>query len=279
MPARPPNASAPQHPPSAASLRESRHVQSLPQGSVALVTGAGSGMGRATARLFAACGAHVIVADIDTESAVHTAGQITSEGGSAIAHSVDVSDEQLAAEMVNRAVTAFGRLDYAVNNAAIAPDRRGFVESDMAVFDRVLAVNLRGVMLCLKFELAQMIRQGAGAIVNMGSIRSLRAGAAAPAYTAAKHAVLGLSRVAARDHAANGVRVNTVCPGVIDTPMLRAARDARGEDEASHSAGASLMRRLGTPEEVAAAVVWCCSPASSFVTGQEIVVDGGYLLP
>jgi NAD(P)-dependent dehydrogenase (short-subunit alcohol dehydrogenase family) len=250
----------------------------LPEGTVALVTGAGSGMGQASAREFAAAGARVVVADVNPDAAAETVRSIEEQGGLARVHVVDVSDEEQCRDMVAATVDAYGRLDYAVNNAALRPDTKGFLDCDLAEFHRILSVDLVGVMLCLKYELAQMVAQGGGAIVNMGSIRSIRALPTGPAYTAATHGVLGLSRAAAALHAADGIRVNTVCPGTIETPMVQAARAARGQSREDQAASASLFHRLGTPQEIAAAVVWLCSPASSFVTGLDVVVDGGALL-
>ncbi|RBM20934.1 SDR family oxidoreductase [Prauserella sp. PE36] len=242
-------------------------------GKVALVTGGGSGMGRATVLAFARAGAQVVVADVDTEAGRHAAAEA---GGCFV--ETDVSRPEEAEAMVATAVERFGRLDFAVNNAALTPDRAGIVDTDLGEWHRLLAVNLTGVLLCLKYELAWLRRQGeGGAIVNVGSVRSLRAKAGSPAYTATKHGVLGLTRTAALEHASEGIRVNAVCPGAIDTPMAREARAARGESEAAMAARLSPLGRLGTAEEIAETNVWLCSPTCELITGQAIVADGGYL--
>ncbi len=166
-----------------------------------------------------------------------------------------------------------------MNNAARAPDRRRIVEADPDEFRDLVEANLTSVLLSLQHEIAQMLRLGtSGAIVNIGSVRSLRAQAGSPGYTATKHAVLGLTRTAALECAESGIRVNAVCPGATDTPMMRAAMQQRGEGETEAARRLSLLGRLGTPEEVAQAVVWLCSPASALLTGEAITADGGYLL-
>lgn len=241
---------------------------------VALVTGGGSGMGRATAHAFADAGARVVVADLDAERGKAVAGEV----GGHFVHT-DVTSPDAVENMVAETVAHYDRLDYAVNNAACPPDRTRIVDLDVESFRRVLDVNLTSVLLCLKYEIAQMLAQGGpAAVVNIGSIRSMRAQVGSPAYTAAKHAIIGLTRTAALEYAEAGIRVNAVCPGAIDTPMVRKARTERGESEADMAARLSLLGRLGTPEEVAQASLWLCSPASSLVTGQALVADGGYLI-
>ncbi|MDI2027749.1 SDR family oxidoreductase [Saccharopolyspora sp. TS4A08] len=241
-----------------------------------LVTGAASGMGRATARVFAAAGFRVVLADINADAGREAADEITSRGGEAHFVRADVTKPDEVANMVAATADRFGRLDCAVNNAACPPDSDRIVDADVEVFRQVVEVNLTSVLACLKHELAQMVDQGGpGAIVNIGSIRSFRARAGSPAYTAAKHAIIGLTRTAALECAGTGVRVNAVCPGAIDTPMLRGSRSARGDTEAATTA---RQGELGTPEEVAHASLWLCSSASSLVTGQALVADGGYLI-
>lgn len=181
--------------------------------------------------------------------------------------------------MVAEAVVRYGRVDCAVNNAACPPDRQRIVDADAEVFRQVMEINLTSVLVCLKYELAQMFRKGGpGSIVNIGSIRSFRARACSPAHTTAKHAIIGLTRAASLECSGTEVRVNAICPGAIDTPMLREARAARGETEEEMAARLSTLRRLGTPEEVAQASLWLCSTASSLVTGQTLVADGGFLI-
>ncbi|MET8217153.1 SDR family NAD(P)-dependent oxidoreductase [Streptomyces hirsutus] len=243
----------------------------------ALVTGAGSGMGAATALLFAEQGARVLVADIDHELGEATARAIRDRGGDAVFLRTDVSVEEDVERAVATAVERWGRLDCAVNNAAVAPDAARLVDLDVSAFDRIVSVNLRAVALCLKHELRQFVRQGEGprTIVNIGSVSSVRARVGNTAYVAAKHAVVGLTKVAALEHGAEGIRANAVLPGGVDTPMIRASRAGRTPvDEFS----LSVFGRLGTPEEVAQANLWLSSERSSYVTGHCLAVDGGHLV-
>lgn len=243
-----------------------------------IVTGGGAGIGRATALALAAEGAKVVVADISPEAGIGVADEIIADGGEASFVRTDVSAAEDVETLVARTVDRYGRLDGAVNNAAITPDRRRIVDADPEEFRRLIEINLTSVLLSLKYEIAQMLRQGtSGSVVNIGSIRALRAQAGSPAYTSAKHGVIGLTRTAALEYAPFGIRVNAVCPGAIDTPMVREARRAREESEADMAQRMSLLGRLGTPEEVARANLWLCSSASSLITGQVITADGGYL--
>jgi glucose 1-dehydrogenase len=247
-------------------------------GKVAIVTGAGMGMGAATARLLAARGAQVTVSDIDAAAAESTAAAIRAEGGTAAVVLCDVTDEAQVAALVARTVEAFGRLDCAVNNAAITPDVLPIAEADMAVFDKVLNVDLRSVMLCMKYEIRQFLAQGSGgSIVNIGSVSSVRPQPHNAAYVAAKHGVIGLTKTGSLEYAPQGIRVNAVLPGAIDTPMLRGALDASGFSEAEFAPALSLFGRFGKPEEVAEATAWLCSDAASYVTGHSLAVEGGYL--
>ncbi|BEV00970.1 glucose 1-dehydrogenase [Novosphingobium olei] len=247
-------------------------------GKVAIVTGAGVGMGRATACLLAARGARVIVSDINAETAAATTEAIRAAGGEAHAFCCDVADEAQVARLVAEAVAVFGKLDCAVNNAAITPDNLPIHEADMAAFDRVMNVDLRSVMLCMKYEIAQILRQGTqGSIVNIGSVSSVRPQPFNPAYVAAKHGVIGLTKVGSLDYAGKGIRVNAVLPGAIDTPMLRGALETTGNTEEDFAPALSLFGRFGKPEEVAEASAWLCSDASSYVTGHSLAVEGGYL--
>jgi glucose 1-dehydrogenase len=247
------------------------------EGKVAIVTGAAMGMGEATARVFAAAGAQVLVSDVNAELGQATAEQIEREGGSASFCQTDVSKAAEAEAMVRTAVERYGRLDCAVNNAAVTPDTHPIVELDEAEWDRILAVDLKGVALCLKYELAQMLSQGGGgAIVNIGSVSSFRPQPANAAYTAAKHGVIGLTKVASLENAPLGIRVNTVAPGAIDTPMIRGALETVGLTEAEFAPVLSLFGRFGRPEEVAQASLWLCSDQASYVTGAVLNVDAGY---
>jgi NAD(P)-dependent dehydrogenase (short-subunit alcohol dehydrogenase family) len=246
-------------------------------GKVAIVTGAAMGMGEATARLFAAAGAQVLVSDIDPGAGQAAVERIEADGGSASFCRTDVSRAVDVEAMVQTAVERYGRLDCAVNNAAITPDTHPIAELDEPEFDRVLAVDLKGVALSLKYELAQMLQQDSGgAIVNIGSVSSFRPQPNNAAYTAAKHGVIGLSKVASLENAPRGIRVNTVCPGAIDTPMIRGALETAGLTEEEFAPVLSLFGRFGKPEEVAEASLWLCSDQSSYVTGAVLSVDAGF---
>ena len=238
-------------------------------GKVALVTGAGSGIGRASALAFAREGAKVVVADVSADGGEETVRCIEERGGEATFVRADVTHNADVAALVARAVEVYGRLDYAHNNAGIEGANAPTAEYDDDVWDRVLAINLKGVWLCMKHELPQMLRQGAGAIVNTSSMLGLAARPGLSAYVASKHAVVGLTRTAALDYAQQGVRINAVCPGPIR---------ANGIDLQVEAQVASILPigRMGTPEEVAEAVVWLCSDAATFVTGHTMTVDGGY---
>jgi NAD(P)-dependent dehydrogenase (short-subunit alcohol dehydrogenase family) len=249
----------------------------LLEGKSALVTGAGSGIGRATALAFAREGAWVAAADLKLESAQETAQMVEAAGGQAVAVEVDVTDDDAVAAMVQAAVRAFGGLDCAFNNAGIAPyqvNAAGQKIADVApeAWLRLLDVNLTGVWRCLRHEVAQMRNQGGGAIVNTASILGLVGAANSSAYVASKHGVIGLTRTAAADHAEESIRVNAVCPGYIETPMTEDAMQRRGDRVMARVP----MARMGRPEEIAEAVVWLCSDRASFVTGAAWTVDGGY---
>lgn len=247
-------------------------------GKVAIVTGAGVGMGAATARLLAARGAKVIVSDINDETGAETVAAIRAEGGTAHFVMANVADEAQVEALVVQTVATYGRLDCAVNNAAITPDILPIHEADMAVFDRVLNVDLRSVMLCMKYEIRQLLAQGsAGSIVNIGSVSSFRPQPNNAAYVAAKHGVIGLTKTGSLEYAGRNIRVNAVLPGAIDTPMLRGALETTGFTEADFAPALSLFGRFGKPEEVAEASAWLCSDASSYVTGHSLAVEGGYL--
>ena len=247
------------------------------EGKVAIITGAAMGMGEATARVFAAAGAEVLVSDVNAEAGQAVVDQIESGGGTASFCRTDVSNAADAEAMVRTAVERYGRLDCAVNNAAVTPDTHPIAELDEQEFDRILAVDLKGVALCLKYEVAQMLEQGdGGAIVNIGSVSSFRPQPNNAAYTAAKHGVIGLTKVASLENAPLGIRVNTVAPGAIDTPMIRGALATVGMTEAEFAPLISLLGRFGQPEEVAQASLWLCSDQSSYVTGAVLSVDAGY---
>ncbi len=207
-----------------------------------------------------------------------TTALIAKAGGSAHFIAANVSEEDDVEALVRQTVDVFQRLDGAVNNAGIKPDRQYIHEADMASFDRILSVNLRGVMLCMKYQIRQMLLQeGRGSIINIGSVSSVRPQPQSAAYIAAKHGVIGLTKSGSMDYAGRGIRVNAVLPGVIDTPMLRSALKENGRSEDEFAAAFSQFKRFGQGDEVAEAVAWLCSDASSFVTGHSLAVDGGYL--
>ncbi|PWU62265.1 glucose dehydrogenase [Micromonospora globispora] len=249
------------------------------RGKVALVTGAGMGMGRATAELFARSGASVLVVDWDPPAGRAVSEALNDAGHDTIFCAADVSRSADAERMVRTAVDAWGRLDCAVNNAGVSLDPQPIENFEEAEFDRIISVNLKGVLLCLKFEIQQMLRQGTPAsIVNIGSVRSVRAQWGGAVYTAAKHGVVGLTKTAALENARRGIRVNGVLPGGIETPMVQQGRRQRGESVEDMADRISAVGRLGAPDEVAQASLWLCSDAASYVTGQQIAVDGGYLV-
>ncbi|MCI0439363.1 MAG: SDR family oxidoreductase [Chloroflexi bacterium] len=243
-------------------------------GKVALVTGAASGIGRAAAMAFAREGARVVAADLNARGGEETVGKIKEAGGDAVFVRTDVTKAAQVEVMVKRAVEAYSRLDCAFNNAGIPGARVPTHEYPEDDWDLVTSILLKGVWLCMKYELAQMLQNGGGAIVNTSSIAGLVGRPNASAYVAAKHGVNGLTRTAALEYAQRGIRVNSVCPGWIRTPLIdNLTRNPETEAEvaARHPIG-----RLGTPEDVAETVIWLCSDAASFVTGHLMAVDGGF---
>src|SRR5712691_11405930 len=242
-------------------------------GKVALVTGGASGIGRATALTFAREGAKLIVADMQEDGGQQTVHMITEQGGEAMFVKTDVSKAVAVQALISQAVATYGRLDCAHNNAGISGGGRALTaEYPEETWHQVIAVNLTGVWLCMKYEIPQMLSQGSGAIVNTASVAGLIGGRGLAAYVASKHGVVGLTKTAALEYAQEGIRVNCVCPGVIQTPMTeRALRDPARQAQIT----ARPMGRVGAPEEVAEAVVWLCSEAASFVTGHAMSIDGG----
>ncbi|MCC4114834.1 SDR family oxidoreductase [Aromatoleum toluclasticum] len=247
-------------------------------GKVAVVTGAAMGMGAATAKLFAEAGARVVVADVDEKTGREVVAEIERAGGVAIFHKANVAVAAEVEALVKATVERFGKLDVAVNNAAVSPDSHPLAEMDEAQFDRVIAVDLKGVALCLKYELSQMIRQGhGGSIINIGSVSSFRPQPTNGVYVAAKHGVIGLTKVAALENGAHNIRVNTVAPGAIDTPMLRGALRDNNLTEEQFAPQLSLLNRFGRADEVAQASLWLASDLASYVTGATLSVDAGYV--
>lgn len=245
---------------------------------VALVTGAGSGLGLATAKAFAASGASIVLADCNDKAVRSATGELTAQGHKALAVHCDVADDTQVEAMVEQTVATFGRLDAAYNNAGVQNIIAEAADASREDFDRVMSINLRGVWSCMKFELRQMRKQGSGAIVNCSSIGGLVGGAKRATYQASKHAVLGLTKSAALDYASRGIRINAVCPGLIHTPMADQMM-ATGQADALNAMLKDVpIGRLGRAEEIADAVLWLCSPAASLVIGHALTVDGGYTI-
>ena len=245
------------------------------QGAAGLVTGAGSGIGRACALGLASAGAAVLVSDVDQGSAERTTAEIVALGGRAVTNQCDVADPAAVAAMIRACVEEFGSIDYAVNNAGVVGAQKPLHRYAVADWHRVISINLTGVFHCLSEELRVMYGQGRGAIVNIASEAALRGNAADAAYTASKHGVAGLTKTAALEAIGRGIRVNAVCPGVIETGILAGLVDIAPEI----SAKAERMMpigRFGQPDEIAAAVVWLCSDAASLVVGHLLAVDGGW---
>lgn len=243
-------------------------------GKVALVTGAASGMGLATAKAFAEAGSAVVLADFREDRVKAEAQNLVAAGHKAIAVRCDVSDDTQVEQMVARTVAEFGRLDAAFNNAGVMARIAPTADSTREEWDRVIGINLRGVWSCMKYELRQMERQGSGAIVNNASVGALTGNPGIGSYIASKHGVVGLTRTAALEYIKQGIRVNAVNPGLIDTQV---ARDVVSGDEQAYNEIAKHVpiARAGRPEEIASAVLWLCSPGASYVVGHALTVDGG----
>ena len=241
---------------------------------IALVAGASTGIGRATAVLFAKEGANLVIGDVNDQGGEETLAMIKEMGRDGIFVHTDVSKTADVQQLINTAVQTFGRLDCAFNNAGILGHMANTAESDEENWDRVMGVNIKGVYLCMKYEIAQMLTSGGGSVVNTSSLFGLIGAEGCPAYVASKHAVAGLTKAAALEYAQQGIRVNAVCPGTTRTPMLDSVVNGDPEVEAEFIA-LEPTGRLAFPEEIAEAVVWLSSDAASFVTGHTLSVDGG----
>jgi NAD(P)-dependent dehydrogenase (short-subunit alcohol dehydrogenase family) len=244
-------------------------------GQVALVTGAAAGMGLDTARAYATAGATVVLADVDEQALRGATDELTAAGHRALDVACDVADEDQVAALVDHTVAEFGRLDMAFNNAGIMLPLADAADEPAESFDRVTAINLRGVWACMKHELRQMRAQGSGAIVNCSSLGGLVGNPGRAAYHATKHGVLGLTKSAALEYAPRGIRINAVCPGTIETPMVE-RMIAGGELSVDDAVAGQPIGRLGRGDEIAAAVLWLCSPGASLIVGVALPVDGGY---
>jgi NAD(P)-dependent dehydrogenase (short-subunit alcohol dehydrogenase family) len=241
------------------------------QDKVAIVTGAGSGIGREIAQTFAEEGTKVIVADVSVEAAQETVDQIEAVGGDAIVSKTDVSNPRDVEEMVGLAVDTYGRLDYAINNAGIGNTPAPITDIPVEEWDQVIDVNQKGVWLSMKYEIPEMLSSGGGAIVNTASTAGIAASPGRTPYGASKHAVVGLTRSVAQEFAEEGIRVNAICPTIIETPAI----ESMSEEERQSVISEVPMKRLGQPKEVADSVLWLCSEESSFVTGHAMPIDGG----
>lgn len=248
----------------------------LVEGKVALVTGSGSGIGRQSALAYAREGAKVVVSDVVVEGGEETVRLIHDAGGQAVFVQADVSQAADVEALISTTVETYGRLDCAHNNAGIAGKAQSTIDCTEENWARIIAINLTGVWLCMKAEIPRMLAQGKGAIVNTASDAGLIGVPRAGAYVASKHGVVGLTKTAALEYAKAGIRVNAVCPGPIDTPMLQSVGQ-RHPRVVEKMAAAQPVGRLGQPEEIAEAAVWLCSDAASFVTGHPMPVDGGYM--
>jgi NAD(P)-dependent dehydrogenase (short-subunit alcohol dehydrogenase family) len=241
---------------------------------VAIITGGSSGIGRATALAFAKKGAKIVI--VDWHESPETMESLTNLGAEAIFIKCDVSKSADVKAMVKKTIATFGQLDYAFNNAGIEGDSAPTADCTEENWDKTIAINLKGIWLCMKHEIPEMLRQGKGTIVNCSSVAGLVGFEGLPAYVASKHGIIGLTKTAALEYAGQGIRMNTVCPGVIQTPMMDRLTGKKKEAIEQFTA-LEPVGRMGQPEEIANAVVWMCSDEASFITGHAMVVDGGFV--
>jgi NAD(P)-dependent dehydrogenase (short-subunit alcohol dehydrogenase family) len=257
-------------------LKEDPYMEGRLVGKVALVTGGGSGIGRASSLAFAKEGARVVVADIENEKGRETVSLIEKKGGQAIFVNADISKSDQVESLVNKAVRTYGRLDCAHNNAGILGAMRLTADYEEDEWERIVRINVTGTWLCIKYEIPQMLAQKSGSIVNTASVLGLVGSGRAPAYSTSKHAVVGLTKSAALSYAESGIRINAICPGFTETPMIDPLTGGDPKIEADMHARHPIGR-MAKPEEVAEAAIWLCSDAASFVTGHAMAVDGGFV--
>jgi NAD(P)-dependent dehydrogenase (short-subunit alcohol dehydrogenase family) len=246
------------------------------EGKVVLVTGAAGGIGRATALAFGRAGACVVVADTSVDGGHATAAMIVEAGGKALFVQTNVTRAAEVEALIDKTVSYYGRLDCAFNNAGVEEEHLALADTDEAVFDRIINVNVKGTWLCMKYQIRQMLKQeGGGAIVNTASVAGLVGAPTQAVYAASKHAVVGMTKTAAAEYGRDGIRVNSVCPGVINTPMMARALD-RDPSREKKLRNLHPIGRFGDVGEIANAALWLCSEQASFVTGHELSVDGGF---
>ena len=244
------------------------------EGKVVLVTGAAGGIGRAAALAFGRAGACVVVADMSVDGGHATAAMIVEAGGKALFVQCNVTKANEVEALIDKTVAMYGKLDCAFNNAGIEEEHLPLADADETLYDKIMNVNVKGTWLCMKYEIRQMLKQGSGAIVNTASVAGLVGAPTQPIYAASKHAVVGMTRTAAAEYAREGIRINSVCPGVVNTPMMARALDREPLRE-KKLRNVHPMGRFGESAEIANAAMWLCSDQSSFVTGHQLAVDGG----
>lgn len=242
---------------------------------VAVITGASSGIGFATAQAFAKQGAKVVIADVQVQKGEQAVAELKKMGAEAMFVKTDVSDAKQVENLVAQTIATYQRLDFAINNAGIDGDRAPTADCTEENWDRVIDINLKGVWLCMKHEIPQMLKQGGGCIVNIASIAGVVGFQNVPAYCASKGGVIQLTKTAALEYAKQGVRINAVCPGVIKTPMVAGVFEKDPKMEEALNAGTPIGR-LGSPEEIASAILWLCSEHAGFMNGQPVIMDGGF---